>query len=257
MKRVILCVICLICLTGCEVSYDLTLTEESINEVTKVYTDISLNEMYGEELLINFLNNSVNTYEPIYFNDENYDYYESGYQKNVRFYNINNYSNGNFQGLNIQNVFSFDDYYRSNAVKQCFEELNIQKSNNMYLLKTSNRCNIFDTYSLLNEIKVTIKTDLEVISSNADVVNNNLYTWLINRNNYNNKSIKITVNTVKDDLSDFTGDKDDVIDKDDNDDKKDDVKKDTKKNNELLIAIVVICFAGGLFIIIMLKKHVK
>ena len=45
MKRVILCVICLICLTGCEVSYDLTLTEESINEVTKVYTDISLNEM--------------------------------------------------------------------------------------------------------------------------------------------------------------------------------------------------------------------
>ena len=90
MKRVILCVICLICLTGCEVSYDLTLTEESINEVTKVYTDISLNEMYGDDLLINFLNNSVNTYEPIYFNDENYDYYESGYQKNVRFYNINN-----------------------------------------------------------------------------------------------------------------------------------------------------------------------
>ena len=45
MKRVILCVICLICLTGCEVSYDLTVTEESINEVTKVYTDISLNEM--------------------------------------------------------------------------------------------------------------------------------------------------------------------------------------------------------------------
>ena len=42
MKRVILCAICLICLTGCEVSYDLTLTEESINEVTKVYTDISL-----------------------------------------------------------------------------------------------------------------------------------------------------------------------------------------------------------------------
>ena len=67
----------------------------------------------------------------------------------------------------------------------------------MYLLKTSNRCNIFDTYSLLNEIKVTIKTDLEVISSNADVVNNNLYTWLINRNNYNNKSIKIHKNLQK------------------------------------------------------------
>lgn len=260
MKRVILCIICLICLTGCSVQYDLDITEDSISEATKIYTDVTKNEMYADLLLTNFFSDSTKIFEPIYFNDDNYDYYLGGYQEKVRYYDVKSYLKNNYQGLEIQNAFSFSDYYRSSAVKKCFDELNIQKSENIYLIRTSNRCNVFNTYSLLDEIKVNVHTDLEIISNNADYVNGNTYTWIINRENYTNKSVRFSLTTVKDDLSNFDGNSKDNSNVDDN--KKDDIKKDSNKNEEnkdntMLIIIVIGGFIVGLFVIIMIKKHVK
>ena len=145
-------------------------------------------------------------------------------------------------------------------VKECFDELNVQNNNGIYLIRTSNKCKLFNSYSLLSQIKIVINTDLEIISNNADYVNGNTYTWIINRSNYTNKSVRFSLTTVKDDLSNFNGNNKDNSDVDDN--KKDDIKNDSNKNEEnkdntMLIIIAIVGFIVGLFVIIMIKKHVK
>ena len=262
MKKVLLLIVCLVFLTGCDIDYELTIDDNSFSEDTKIFTDINMYEEYDGSLLSNYFDNFLDFSEPIYFNDENYDYYSGGNQPNVRYYNINNYVDNNYKGLEFQNVFGFNDYYRSSMVKECFDELNVQNNNGIYLIRTSNKCKVFSSYSLLNQIKITINTDIEVIFNNADYVNGNSYTWIINRDNYMNKSVRLSLNTNKDDLSNFNGNKNDD-NKDNNTDKNDNKNSDNDNisnnenkdnNNVIIIAVVLFIFCGGLFIIILLKN---
>lgn len=260
MKKILLLIGGVFLLTGCEINYELTIDSMSLSEDTKIFTDINLYEEYDGSALSDYFDKFVNFSMPIYFNDENYDYYIGGNQPNVRYYNINNYLVNNYKGLELQNVFSFNDFYRSSMVKECFDELNVQNNNGIYLIRTSNKCKLFNSYSLLSQIKIVINTDLEIISNNADYVNGNTYTWIINRENYTNKSVRFSLTTVKDDLSNFDGNSKDNSNVDDN--KKDDIKNDSNKNEEnkdntMLIIIVIGGFIVGLFVIIMIKKHVK
>lgn len=270
MKKFILFVICLVFLSGCDVDYNLVITENGISENTKVFTDTNSYEEYDGRSLSSFFDLYSEHYEPIYFNDENYDYYLGGYQPNVRYYSLNNYVKDNYKGIELQNVFSFSDFYRSDMVKQCFDELNIQNSYEIYLIRTSNKCKLFSSYSLLNQIKITITTNLEIIYNNADSVNGNTYTWIINKDNYTNKSVRLSlVNSTKKAKDDDEGNNDEVIDdenvgnKDNNNQKDDNINKDNKdnkdsknddSNNTVIIAVVIIIFCGGLFLIILLKS---
>ena len=45
----------------------------------------------------------------------------------------------------------------------------------------------------MDSVTITIKTDLTVLNSNADNVNDNTYTWIINENNYQNKPIILSI----------------------------------------------------------------
>lgn len=264
MKKVLLFIICLVVLSGCEVNYNLVITENSISENTKIFTDINNYEEYDGKLLSDFFDLYSEYYEPIYFNDENYDYYSGGYQPNVRYYTLNSYVNDNYKGVLFKNVFSFNDFYRSSMIKNCFDEISVQNSYEMYLIRTSNKCKLFSSYSLLNQIKITLNTDLEVIYNNADSVVGNTYTWIINKENYTDKSVSLSlVNNTRKAIDD-----DKELDyKDDTDKKEDDTNKDnaTKddniidkenegSNNTIIITVVIFIFCGGLFLIILLKS---
>ena len=74
---------------------------------------------------------------------------------------------------------------------------------------------------------INIKIDDRVIYSNADQVNNNIYTWIITRSNYNNKKINISYTTNKNDYSDNNSDN-----TDNNDDKEIIDKNEEIENNE-------------------------
>lgn len=259
MKRVLLIIIMCFLLSGCDVSYDVFITEESINENIGVYTDINTSEYYSGSDLKLIFNDIDGFYEPIYFNEENYDNFIGGYQNGVRYYNVSRYENGNLYGLNFQNVFSHNDFYRSRAIKTCFQELDIQRNDNYYSIRTNNKCNAFDTYSLLNQISIKIKTNLEVISNNADNYADNTYTWIINRENYKNKSVRLILNSKNVDLSNFN--KDNVDNKEDIKDEIEDLPQEEvevkENNNTLIIIFGLIIFVSGSFIIILLKKHTK
>ena len=60
------------------------------------------------------------------------------------------------------------------------------------LLSTSKENECFNIYTNnLDEVKINVKTNHKVISHNADIVSGNTYQWIINKNNYTNKSIQI------------------------------------------------------------------
>ena len=256
MKKVILLIICLVFLSGCDVDYNLVITGNSISENTKIFTNTNTNEKYGNRSLSDLFDSISEYYEPIYFNDENYDYYSGGYQPNVTYYDMNKYVKGNYKGVELQNDFNFSDFYRSDMVKQCFDEINIQNSYETYLIRTSNKCKLFNTYSLLDQIKITITTGLEIIYTNADSVSGNTYTWIINRNNYTNKSIKLSLVRGTESDDDYDDGYDDNKDNKDNEDDKevDNNNENENSNNTIIIAVVIFIFCGGLFLIILLKS---
>lgn len=262
MKKCLLGISFLVLLTGCEANYNLTITESSMVETVDISTTLNSTEMYQDRYLTEYLKDYENIYEPIYFNEKEYDYNVGGYQKGIRFYNTK-FETTDKQSLILSNTFSYHDIYKSSAIKKCFDEFNITKiDNNYYMIQTSNKCNAFDDYSLLSSVNIKVKTDLEVIASNADYVTNNIYIWTINRDNYQNKSINLSINTVKDSLEEFdsnlnkTNDTNETKENDNIKDKTND-KKEEKENNNTIITLGIVVLLLGIMFIVFSKKHIK
>ena len=50
-----------------------------------------------------------------------------------------------------------------------------------------------DDVKQFDSLTINIKTDLEVVENNADKVDGNTYTWVINENNYQNHPIQMRI----------------------------------------------------------------
>ncbi len=257
-KIIILGTVFLLTMTGCSVEYNLTIDAENYEEKTDIMTDTSLEvpEVYQDKNLIDYFDLSQNEYyEPIYFNPANYNFYEGGYQNGTVYYDLKGYQNGNFKGLTLSHTFDNNDFYRSNAIKSCFDELDIQRQDEYILIRTSNKCKIFDNYSILNNITVKIKTSLEVIVTNADSVDDNVYTWNITRENYNNKPIRLTLAKSDDTSKEITNplpEENQDSGQTDNDNKTE--KKDNSKYNIIIIGGAFIILGGVILASIKFKK---
>ncbi len=81
------------------------------------------------------------------------------------------------------------------GIQTCYKNFSIVENENKdgVILSTSNKNLCFDTYDILEEIKIRLKTNHEVENHNADEVVDGEYIWKINKNNYNNKSIQINL----------------------------------------------------------------
>ena len=259
MKKIILLIVCVLTLSGCSVEYNLTI-DDSFNENILVFTndlnnlDINHEEYYNKSyraLFSDMLNTSVMSY----FNDENFDPYGSAIQPNVKYYNKKLINNGSIYGINYDFDFDYNNFYRSSAIKSCFNEINISKYQDIYTLKTNNKCNLFDSYPLLDSIKIVINIDYDVIYNNADSSSEGVYTWVIDKNNYTNKNISISFDTISDDLDDYNPD--DGNEKPDNggiNDNENNSNNEQNENHLLVILLVVSLFFIGLFIIIVIKR---
>lgn len=94
--------------------------------------------------------------------------------------------------LTFTNDFTIDNYPNSSAVSACYRQLTVEKYNDSIIISSSPEIDCFNRYPPLNELTVNITVDTQVISNNADSVNNNTYTWNLTRNN-NKKAINIVL----------------------------------------------------------------
>lgn len=200
MKKIISLILMLVLLTGCEATYNLQIDGDDISENINIYTTDMANintpmSDYGDLSLKELFDMQQDSFYTVYYNDESYNPYEEEKQSNVKYYNQEAISTNSRYGMNYTYKFTSDDIVRSRAINTCYNTFTVNKSNNIYSLSTNNLAKCFKNYTLLDRLTINIKTSNRVMVQNADSVNNDTYTWIITKDNYNNKSIRLSYTT--------------------------------------------------------------
>ena len=165
-KIIIILILSIFLLSGCSVQYNLEINKEGFKE------NISIGKFDAD-------------------NVEGFQYltpYAIVNGVNQEFYKLD-YSN---QILNLSYDYGVYNYDMSEALNQCYDMSNFSYDNNYYYILTSGefKCLSYMGYTT-DEVRINIKSDYNVVESNADLVENNVYTWIINKNNKGNKPIDI------------------------------------------------------------------
>jgi len=256
MRKIFLLISLILFVTGCEATYSIKIDDDTFYENVEIYTtdldninnplddygSLSMKEMFD-----------LQSYYPAYFNDSNYNPYESEKQNNVNYYNQVRINNHNQYGIKYDYQFGFEDIFRSRAINTCYKEFNIAESNDIYSITTNNKARCFDNYKLLDKVTIILEIDNKLLYSNADYVNNNLYYWYITRENYKNKSIKLSYTTSTTDLE---------YNEQDNQNKNPIYDDQTNNEDEdnldifeyVLIAAIILLFFVGVFGLIKFKS---
>ncbi len=176
MKKIIYLLLLIIFLTGCDVKYDLVITDkEKIKETIYVYID---------NKIIN--NNSMTI-------DEYLDYYSNLYLQQSGYKDLKiDTKKGDDISYFIakRNYKSLDDYISSYTFKNMFNSANIERvgkyvsfttSKNAYLENIKND-ELISEQSKYKSFTVSIKFYNKLVGHNADEVDekNNIYTWNVN-----------------------------------------------------------------------------
>lgn len=173
MKKILILIISIFILSGCTVEYNATITKDNVLE------NIVLNGNKEDDFPV-----------PAYITDqgpsltdqkvEGIEYYEVNYGENLR---------------NFKYKFPFERYKDSRGINYCYKNVSINEINeNSYRLSTNNYNSCIDYYQEIENLTINLHfaDDFKITNHNADEVKGNTYTWLINRQNYDNKTIEIT-----------------------------------------------------------------
>ena len=171
MKKIYLFVLTIL-LTGCSSTYNITVDENKIDEHLKISIPTNL---VNENTLQEQLEAQLGNYNIDYTNDSNNYYVDY----------TNNYDIGN--------------YFDSKLINLCYDTSSNKITDQQIKITTSSqfRCIYMDDGVQMDSVDINITTQLKVIENNADEVNKNTYTWHINKNNYQNKPINITIQKNK------------------------------------------------------------
>jgi len=168
-----------ILLSGCSIDYNITITKDGMSELfyVDVFTDNENNmddlyTRYKEEYPI-FIDEEFMYYDP-YNKDENYTYYNKNYStlnEGYRFSYGADYNNGNI--------------LRARTLNTAFKTVGYGyvKEKDYYYVSLRNPI-IFNNYNNIDNLSVNIKfsDDFIVIESDANSINNGIYTWNIKNN---------------------------------------------------------------------------
>lgn len=179
-KKILLIILCTFLITGCDVKYDLEITNDSYDE----NVTFSLSK-----------------------NDDNYDYVEN--YKNSKMTLAD--SNKNYEIDYKKNDYGYDISYHykhdintfkdSSFINRCYYDFNVKNTDKEIILSTGKyfACIDNETVDIVDDglkadgVQINITTKLKVLKNNADSVYNNTYVWNINKKNYKNKPIKMTL----------------------------------------------------------------
>lgn len=185
MKKILFSFITLILLTGCTAEYNLDFDDdnymESLNiETTSDHLDYENVKNYEWPKSIDYtITGSSEVPEKI---------------EGVIYYDFENYQDEDKAGFTYSYNMTKDQYKKSAIVHNCFSSISIQKNDkkNIQTLNTSTGFECFTKYPPLEKVTINIKTNKNVVQTNADRQEGNVYTWIINSGNAATKSIMIS-----------------------------------------------------------------
>ena len=176
MKKILI-LFCLLFLTGCSVNYEITLKNNKIKErLTIVETDQSL---------FDIRNDAGWTLR------ESFDMLVNGEDDefSVQDYSIKSLDTDTQLGVEYYSDAS-KTLINSSAINQCYTNPTIEINDNIITFNSGNEFTCYDYYDNLETISIVLNTNYKVISSNAEVVEDNKYIWHITKDG--NKNIEIS-----------------------------------------------------------------
>lgn len=165
-------------LTGCDVTYNLEITEDTITEsasflLPNTPENFSITEQYLKSKRRAYMDESKTTH-----------YYE---QKQIQ--------DEDNVGINLKYIYPADKISDSSLINYCYDGSYITRNEDEIIINTKERisCLYMDDNTNFDSLTINIKTDLEVAENNADKVNGNVYSWVITKENYNNHPINMKI----------------------------------------------------------------
>ncbi len=208
MKKIIGLIVLMVLLTGCDATYNMEITGDTFKEDVDVFVDSSLKNKTVSGQTITYkelVTLQKDNYRPVLYNDSNYNPYIEGKQDDVSYYDLEIIDNDSKYGVNYKYDFNIKNYVYSSAVNTCYKEITINKSDTIYTIKTNKLVSCLEN-NLLDKLTINLKINNKVLDNNADSINGNVYTWVITKDNYTNKSIKIMYNKDNTNLE-YSGEK--------------------------------------------------
>ena len=234
--KLILILLFSLIMSGCTVNYNITITEDSFDEevivndfvtTTRNITDIAntYDEYYPREITeLTELNNLI------------CEKLEDCYAKNLLLQNDTGYMYSLNNNNQLEKLNNTPTWLFANNTKSFLD------NNDNIIISTSKGLKYFDLAPDLTSVIITIKTDLAVTNSNADLVNNNEYTWLFSRDNYLNKNIFISITKNKEEEE--NPDNEDIPD-----------SQNTEENNSIInIILIIVGFLVYIILMILILK---
>lgn len=177
MKKIILLLL-IIFLTGCQSTYEIKINKDNIEEDIKIYTENSLVKNASQSTIDAFV--------------ETLDDWENGYD----YYKRELYTTDEYTGYEYTYTFTHEEFDAMSQLRKCYKDFEFNYNDNTISLNTSKDFLCGTYYNKVDNIEITIKTDYSIVSSNADKIDKNELTWIINKQNYKNKPISFKINTA-------------------------------------------------------------
>lgn len=179
MKKIILLLITTILLTGCQSTYEINFTKDKIEDKINIYTDNSTIQQAT----------ALQTQEF----QEKIGNWERGYE----YYKRELYATDEITGYNYTYNFNYEEYDAMSQLRKCFKDFELTYENNSIKLNTSNEFLCKTYYEDIDKLELTITSEYKIISSNADSKSKNKHTWIIDKDNYKNSSIKFEIDKTQ------------------------------------------------------------
>lgn len=179
MKKILILLILIITATGCEAQYNLTITKDTMEEsVDFLYA----NNKDNQKIINKYLKN-------------NYMAYYDMDNRTTNNYKLEEIKDNDKIGINFNYTYNKNTLQKSSLLDMCYYQKTVTKTDDEIILTTDGKTTCFykDNEKLLDKLTINIKTDLKVKENNADKVKNNVYTWIIDNNNFQNKPINMVI----------------------------------------------------------------
>lgn len=229
LKMLIIGIICLLVLTGCNGKYYATIDKNIVTEKVALYAS-NTNEYYNAK---NWGGFPISKYIDEYLNPD-----ETG----NNYYDIK--SNDSNRTLTTTNTFSLSNYNRSTVVRLFFEYFNIIKKGDITIFSTSK--GLKEASYIMD---ITINTPYKVVTNNAHNVNKNTntYTWHINHKNSSSQSIYFEI--------DFSKKFNETNSSTKEEQSSPETKNELKPGIYILIFIVIALITGVVYLVIKKKEN--
>ena len=196
MKKLILIICLMFLVTGCDVTYNLTIEDENT---------------FDENIVLSFSKSTTRYNDISFYPDNKIPVYPT--EKDKKFYNSKIVENANSYDLIYSYKHDFYSLKNSYFINNCYRDMSITENDNQIIINSGEdfACFIGDDGLRADSLNINITTKLKVLSNNADTVNGNTYTWIINENNYLAKNVFLKLE--KNNSSVLSDLRDDVIQK--------------------------------------------